>query len=66
MANISRSALVMYSCEQMYKLVDDIELYLQSIPNYADAKRLQTCHTTVEGSLLISSVGISKWFTTNN
>lgn len=66
MANISRSALVMYSCEQMYKLVDDIDLYPQFIPNCADAKRIQTSYNTVEGSLLISSVGISKWFTTKN
>jgi len=66
MANISRSALVMYSCEQMYKLVDDIELYPQFIPNCADSKRVQTSEHTVEGSLLISSVGISKWFTTKN
>jgi ribosome-associated toxin RatA of RatAB toxin-antitoxin module len=66
MANISRSALVMYSCEQMYKLVDDIELYPQFIPNCADSKRVQTNDHTVEGSLLISSVGISKWFTTKN
>ncbi|MBU2917108.1 MAG: ribosome-associated toxin RatA of RatAB toxin-antitoxin module [Psychrosphaera sp.] len=66
MANISRSALVMYSCEQMYKLVDDIDLYPQFIPNCADAKRIQTSDNTVEGSLLISSVGISKWFTTKN
>ena len=66
MANISRSALVMYSCEQMYKLVDDIQLYPQFIPNCADSKRVQTNEHTVEGSLLISSVGISKWFTTKN
>ncbi|PQJ53702.1 type II toxin-antitoxin system RatA family toxin [Psychrosphaera saromensis] len=66
MANISRSALVMYSCEQMYKLVDDIELYPQFIPNCADSKRVQINENTVEGSLLISSVGISKWFTTQN
>ncbi|WP_299268917.1 type II toxin-antitoxin system RatA family toxin [uncultured Psychrosphaera sp.] len=66
MANISRSALVMYSCEQMYKLVDDIELYPQFIPNCADSKRIQINENTVEGSLLISSVGISKWFTTQN
>lgn len=66
MANISRSALVMYSCEQMYKLVDDIELYPQFIPNCADSKRIQINENTVEGSLLISSVGISKWFTTKN
>lgn len=66
MANISRSALVMYSCEQMYKLVDDIELYPEFIPNCADSKRIQINENTVEGSLLISSVGISKWFTTKN
>jgi ribosome-associated toxin RatA of RatAB toxin-antitoxin module len=56
----------MYSCEQMYKLVDDIELYPQFIPNCADSKRVQINENTVEGSLLISSVGISKWFTTQN
>ncbi len=66
MANISRSALVMYSCEQMYNLVSDIQSYPEFIPNCADAKRIEVSDNIVEGSLLISSVGISKWFTTKN
>ncbi len=66
MAQLSKSALVMYSADQMYQLVDDINSYPQFIPNCADAKRQAISETVVEGSLLINKAGISKWFTTQN
>ena len=66
MPKLSRNALVMYSCDQMYKLVNDIDAYPQFIPNCADAKRNVISDTEIEGSLLINKAGISKWFTTKN
>lgn len=66
MATISRNALVMFSCEQMYNLVNDIEKYPDFIPGCADAKCISESETKMEGALLISKVGVSKWFSTTN
>lgn len=66
MAIISRSALVMFSCKQMYDLVNDVESYPQFIPNCADAKCLSQTEEHMEGALLISKAGLSKWFSTTN
>lgn len=66
MAKISRSALVMYSCAQMYDLVNDVEAYPEFIPNCADAKCLSKTEDMMEGALQISKAGISKWFSTVN
>lgn len=66
MAQLSKNALVMYSVDQMYQLVNDIEQYPQFIPNCADAKKRQVSEDRLEGSLLINKAGISKWFTTEN
>mgnify|MGYP000152971463 CR=1 FL=1 len=66
MAQISRSALVMYSCQQMFDLVNDIPAYPEFIPNCADAKCQALSAQELQGSLLINKAGISKWFTTRN
>lgn len=66
MANISRSALVMFSCKQMYDLVNDVERYPEFIPNCADAKCISHTEQQMEGALQISKAGISKWFSTTN
>lgn len=56
----------MYSCNQMYDLVNDVESYPQFIPNCADAKCLSRSESQMEGALQISKAGISKWFSTTN
>jgi len=66
MAQISRSALVMYSCKQMFDLVNNVDAYPEFIPNCADAKTEALTGTEVKGSLLIAKAGINKWFTTHN
>lgn len=66
MARLSKSALVMYSVDQMYQLVNDINAYPEFIPNCADAQKKQLSDSVIEGSLLINKAGISKWFTTEN
>ncbi len=66
MAQLSRTALVMYSCDQMFDLVNDIKSYPEFIPNCADAKCNKISEQLLEGSLLINKAGISKWFTTKN
>lgn len=66
MANISRSALVMYSSQQMFDLVNDVNAYPDFIPNCADAKSKVINDHQLEGSLLIQKAGLQKWFTTLN
>lgn len=66
MAQISRSALVMFNCQQMFDLVNDIDAYPQFIPNCAKASSNHINDNEVEGSLLIKKAGIEKWFTTHN
>lgn len=66
MAQIQRSALVMYSNQQMFDLVNDVMAYPEFIPNCADARYQTISETQVEGSLLIKKLAIEKWFTTVN
>jgi ribosome-associated toxin RatA of RatAB toxin-antitoxin module len=66
MPTISRSALVMYSVEQMYQLINDIVAYPQFIPNCGDSKIISVQGNEVIASLLVSKGGLKKWFTTKN
>lgn len=66
MTTISKSALVAYSPEQMFKLVDDIEAYSDFLPWCGNAKELSRDEKNVEASVLISHSGLNKEFTTRN
>ena len=66
MTIISKSALVTYSPEQMFKLVDDIEAYSDFLPWCGKATELFRDESNVEASLLISHSGLNKEFTTRN
>ncbi|WP_426357973.1 SRPBCC family protein [Pseudocolwellia sp. HL-MZ19] len=66
MPSISRSALVMYSVEQMYSLINDVVSYPQFLPDCIDSKVVTEDETSMTASLLISKGGIKKWFTTKN
>lgn len=66
MPQIERSALVFYSCQQMFDLVNDVASYPQFLPGCAAAEVL-----TIEGfvqtaRLEVSKVGIRQHFTTRN
>jgi ribosome-associated toxin RatA of RatAB toxin-antitoxin module len=66
MASISRNALVMFSVEQMYQLINDIAAYPQFIPDCGDSKIIsQDQHEMIAG-LLVAKGGLKKWFTTKN
>ena len=66
MPSISRSALVMFSVEEMYQLINDIVAYPQFIPDCGDSKIIsQDQHEMIAG-LLVSIGGLKKWFTTKN
>jgi len=66
MTVISRSALVMYSVEQMYQLINDVLAYPQFLPNCSDSKIISQDENSVTAALLVSKGGLKKWFTTKN
>lgn len=66
MSNISRSALVNFSTEQMFNLVDDIESYQSFVPFCKSSKILSRTDNVVTAELLVSKSGIAKSFSTRN
>ncbi|MEP1553671.1 type II toxin-antitoxin system RatA family toxin, partial [Paraglaciecola sp.] len=66
MANVSRSALVSYSAESMFDLINDVQQYPEFIPGCADTKVLEQNTEQMRASLLISKAGVKQWFTTQN
>lgn len=66
MPQIERSALVFYSCQQMYELVNDVPSYPQFLPGCSKASVLSTQADVITARLDISKAGISQSFTTRN
>ncbi|MCB1844070.1 MAG: type II toxin-antitoxin system RatA family toxin [Halioglobus sp.] len=66
MRSAHRSALVPYSAQQMFQLVDDIESYPAFLPWCSDARILGRKDNTVEATLELNKAGIRKSFTTRN
>jgi len=66
MPSISRSALVMYSVDQMYQLINDVLAYPQFLPDCSNSKIISQNESSVTASLLVSKAGLKKWFTTKN
>lgn len=66
MPSICRSALVMYSVDQMFQLINDVLAYPQFLPDCSDSKVIAESDNSVTASLLVSKAGLKKWFTTKN
>lgn len=66
MAAISRSALVEYSAQQMFDLVNAIEHYPEFMQGCSSAKVLSQSETELIGELCLSKAGIDQCFTTKN
>lgn len=66
MEQISRSALVNFSAEQMFNLVDDIESYQLFVPFCQESTVLERNNIDVIAKLLVAKSGIAKSFTTKN
>ena len=66
MTAINRSALVEYSAEQMFDLVNDIEHYPAFMQGCTSAKVLSQSETEVVGELCLPKAGIKQRFTTRN
>ena len=66
MAQISRNALVMYSCQAIFDLVNDIERYPEFLPNCSGASLIDHSADVMVGSVEIKKGPLCKTFTTKN
>ena len=66
MPQISRTALVPYSAEQMYTLVNDVNAYPDFLPGCTGSRVLESGPTQMTAAVDVSKAGISKTFTTRN
>lgn len=66
MPRITRSALVPYSAEQMFNLVNDVEAYPSFLPGCAGSRVLEANDNSMTASVDVSKAGIRKTFTTRN
>lgn len=63
---INQSALVPYSAEQMYRLVNDYERYPEFLSGCVGAKTLSLGENELNAELVIQKLGISQRFSTHN
>lgn len=66
MTRIERSALVMFSAEQMFDLVNDVGSYPQFLPGCRGAEVLFQDENTLEARLDLARAGITQSFVTRN
>lgn len=66
MPQVRRSALVSFSADQMYQLVNDVDRYPEFLPGCSGAKVLESSESNMVASVDVSKAGISKTFTTSN
>ena len=66
MRRVTRSALVPYQADEMFRLVDDIEAYPGFLPWCHRSEELSRSDDTVEATLELQKGAVSKTFTTRN
>ena len=66
MTRIDRSALVQFSAEQMYELVNDIENYPQFMQGCTAARVISVTEEELVGELTLSKAGIRQTLVTRN
>lgn len=66
MPQVERVALLPYSAEQMYQLVNDVERYPQFLPGCGDARLVGSSAEELVARLEIAKAGMRRWFTTRN
>jgi ribosome-associated toxin RatA of RatAB toxin-antitoxin module len=66
MPQIERSALVFYSCQQMFDLVNDVASYPQFLPGCSASEVLSVQGHVQTARLEVSKAGIRQHFTTRN
>jgi len=66
MAEVSRSALLMYSAEEMYNLVNDVNAYPEFLPGCSETAILVDQEDLMKASVKVAKAGISQTFVTEN
>ncbi|SMY37498.1 Ribosome association toxin RatA [Photobacterium malacitanum] len=66
MPQISRSALVPFSAQQMFNLVNDVESYPMFLPGCAGSKIIESSTSHMMASVDVAKAGIRKTFVTHN
>ncbi|MFA0569495.1 SRPBCC family protein [Vibrio kagoshimensis] len=66
MPKVTRSALVSFSAEQMFNLVNDVARYPEFLPGCSGSRVIESSDTSMVASVDVSKAGISKTFTTSN
>jgi ribosome-associated toxin RatA of RatAB toxin-antitoxin module len=64
--SIQRSALMPYSAQIMFEIVNDVSAYPEFLPWCADTRILSQSNTSMEASILMKKAGVNHWFTTSN
>jgi len=65
-SEVNRSALVEYSAEQMFDLVNDVDSYSLFLPWCSGSEVLEQTETMLKGKIDLSKAGIKQSFTTLN
>lgn len=66
MVKVSRSALLMYSSDEMYRLVNDVHAYPEFLPGCIATNIISNTDNIMHASVKVSKAGISQTFTTKN
>ncbi|MEZ9364483.1 MULTISPECIES: SRPBCC family protein [Vibrio] len=66
MPKVTRSALVSFSADQMFNLVNDVARYHEFLPGCSGSRVIESSDSTMVASVDVSKAGISKTFTTSN
>lgn len=66
MPSVNQSALVSYSAQQMYELVNNYRDYPHFLPGCSAAHTIDESDTELTAQLVISKAGIRQQFTTHN
>ncbi|MFC5078480.1 Ribosome association toxin RatA [Vibrio thalassae] len=66
MQQVTRSALVMFSADQMFNLVNDVDSYHEFLPGCSGSRVIELSSSGMVASVDVSKAGISKTFTTAN
>ncbi len=66
MQKIERSALVPYSAEQMFDIINDVEAYSEFLPWCESAELLSRTESELVGRLTLSRGNVRQTFTTRN
>ncbi|MBY7731613.1 SRPBCC family protein [Vibrio splendidus] len=66
MPKVTRSALVSFSADQMFSLVNDVARYHEFLPGCSGSRVIESSDSTMVASVDVSKAGICKTFTTSN